>query len=91
MGRYATREEEVDGMLRAGIFVDVHSVLKQAVRASVEEYSLKKLEALYGFNRKTPPDIGRWPGFMSVRKGTMRRKRSFAQGSRSSRTVRCWS
>src|SRR6266404_893294 len=59
MGRYATREEEVDSMLRAGVFVDVHTVLKQAVRASVEEYSLKKLEALYGFKRKTPPDESR--------------------------------
>jgi predicted RecB family nuclease len=59
MGRYATREEEVDGMLRAGVFVDVHTVLKQAVRASVEEYSLKKLEALYGFKRKTPSDESR--------------------------------
>jgi len=59
MGRYATREEEVDGMLRAGVFVDVHTVLKQAIRASVEEYSLKKLEALYGFKRKTPPDESR--------------------------------
>jgi predicted RecB family nuclease len=59
MGRYATREDEVDGMLRAGVFVDLHTVLKQAIRVSVEEYSLKKLEALYGFERKTPPDESR--------------------------------
>lgn len=59
MGRYATREEEVDRMLRAGLFVDLHTVLKQAVRASVEEYSLKKLEALYGFERKTPLEESR--------------------------------
>jgi len=52
MGRYTTREEEVDSMLRAGIFVDLHTVLKQAVLVSVEEYSLKKVEALYGFARQ---------------------------------------
>ena len=53
MGRYATREDEVDSMLRAGLFVDVHTVLKQAMLASVEQYSLKELEALPGFVRKT--------------------------------------
>ncbi|HYL63026.1 MAG TPA: TM0106 family RecB-like putative nuclease [Candidatus Methylomirabilis sp.] len=59
MGRYATREDEVDSMLRAGLFVDLHTILKQAVRAGVEEYSLKKLEALYAFQRNTPPDESR--------------------------------
>jgi len=53
MGRYATREEQVDSMLRAGLFVDLHTVLKQAMLAGVEQYSLKKLEALPGFVRKT--------------------------------------
>ena len=53
MGRYATREDEVDSMLRAGLFVDLHQVFKQAVRASVEEYSLKKLEKVYRFARQT--------------------------------------
>jgi predicted RecB family nuclease len=59
MGKYATREDEIDGMLRAGLFVDLHLVFKQAVRASVEEYSLKKLEVFYGFERKTPPEESR--------------------------------
>ena len=59
MGRYATREQEVDSMLRAGLFVDLHTVVKQAVLASVEEYSLKKLEVLYGFVRKTPLEESR--------------------------------
>jgi predicted RecB family nuclease len=52
MGRHATREQEVDRMLRAGVFVDLHAVVRQALRASVEEYSIKKLEALYGFTRE---------------------------------------
>src|SRR3989454_1306499 len=56
MGRYATRENEVDRMLRAGLFVDLHAVVKQALRASVEEYSIKKLEALYDFKRAADLD-----------------------------------
>jgi predicted RecB family nuclease len=59
MGKYATREEEIDSMLRAGLFVDLHTVFKQGLRASVEEYSLKKLEAFYGFERNTPLDQSR--------------------------------
>jgi predicted RecB family nuclease len=59
MGKYATREEEIDSMLRAGLFVDLHTVFKQGLRAGVEEYSLKKLEAFYGFERKTPLDESR--------------------------------
>ena len=59
MGQYATREEEMDRMLRAGIFVDLHRVVKQGLRASVEEYSLKKMEPFYGFTRKTSLDASR--------------------------------
>jgi predicted RecB family nuclease len=54
MGRYATREEEIDRMLRAGLFVDLHTICKQAVRASVEEYSLKALEIFHRFTRNVP-------------------------------------
>jgi uncharacterized protein len=54
MGAYATREDEIDRMLRAKIFVDLHTICKQAVRASVEEYSLKALESLTQFLRRTP-------------------------------------
>ncbi len=54
MGAYATREDEIDRMLRAKIFVDLHTIFKQAVRASVEEYSLKALESLTQFVRRTP-------------------------------------
>jgi predicted RecB family nuclease len=59
MGMYATREDEIDRMLRAGVLVDLHQAFKQGVRASVEEYSLKKIEAFYGFVRKTPPEESR--------------------------------
>ncbi len=56
MGRHATREAEVDRLLRAGRFVDLHAIVRQSLRASVEEYSIKKLEPLYGFGRRQPLD-----------------------------------
>jgi predicted RecB family nuclease len=59
MGMYATREDEIDRMLRAGVMVDLHQAYKQGIRASVEEYSLKRVEAFYGFERKTPLETSR--------------------------------
>ena len=52
MSRYATREEEVDRLLRGDVFVDLHRVVRQGLRASVERYSIKKLEPFYGFTRR---------------------------------------
>ena len=54
MGRYATREEEIDRMLRAGLFVDLFQVVRHGLRASVESYSIKKLEPFYSFTRAMP-------------------------------------
>src|ERR1017187_1601608 len=59
MGRYATREDEIDRMLRAYLLVDLHTVTRRAIRASVEHYSLKALEPFYGFARKTPLEDAR--------------------------------
>lgn len=60
MGRYATRENEIDHLLRAGTFVDLYAVVRHSIRASVESYSIKRLEPLYEFNRKAPlADVGR--------------------------------
>ena len=50
-GRYGTREEEVDQLLRGDVFVDLFRAVRQGVRASVESYSIKRLEPLYGFKR----------------------------------------
>lgn len=52
MGRYATREDTVDRMLRAGLFVDLYAIAKQSIRASVESYTIKNLEVFYGFERQ---------------------------------------
>ena len=38
MGRYAAREDEIDRMLRAGLFVDLYGVVRQGVRVGVERY-----------------------------------------------------
>ena len=51
MGRYATREEEVDRLLRGERFVDLFAVVRQSLRAGVESYSLKRMEPFYGFVR----------------------------------------
>ena len=50
-GRYGTREEEVDRLLRSEVFVDLYRVVRQGIRASVESYSIKRLEPLYRFGR----------------------------------------
>ena len=51
MSRHATREEEVDKLLRGRVFVDLYRIVRQGLRASVESYSIKKLEPFYGFAR----------------------------------------
>lgn len=49
---YATREEEVDDLLRRKVLVDLFAVVRQALRAGVPSYSIKELEAVYGFVRR---------------------------------------
>jgi predicted RecB family nuclease len=52
MGRFATREDEVDDLFRLGVFVDLYRVVRQGLRAGVESYSLKRLEPLCGYARQ---------------------------------------
>ena len=51
-GRHGTREEEVDRLLRGDVFVDLYRAVRQGIRASVESYSIKRLEPLYDFGRE---------------------------------------
>lgn len=53
IGRYATREGEIDDFLRRNLLVDLYSVVRNGLRAGVESYSIKKLEPIYGFVRDT--------------------------------------
>ncbi len=50
-GRYASRETELDVMLRAGTLVDLYAVVRESVRAGVETYSIKSMEPFYEFTR----------------------------------------
>jgi predicted RecB family nuclease len=54
VGRHGMCVDEVDELLRAGVFVDLYRIVRQGIRASVESYSIKRLEPLYGFARTVP-------------------------------------
>ena len=58
MGRFATREDEVDDLFRLGVFVDLYRVVRQGVRAGVENYSIKRLEPLCGYAPAGGPGRG---------------------------------
>jgi predicted RecB family nuclease len=49
--RHGTRQEEVDVLLRAGVFVDLYRVVRQGMRISAESYSIKRMEPLYALTR----------------------------------------
>ncbi len=49
---HALFEKEVDDLLRAERFIDLHSATKEALLASVESYSLKELERFTTYTRK---------------------------------------
>lgn len=51
-GRYATREDELDRLLRGGRFVDLYAVVRESMFVGVERYSIKQLESLFGFERE---------------------------------------
>jgi predicted RecB family nuclease len=51
MGRFSSHAADVNALLTQKVFVDLYRVVRQGVRASVESYSIKKLEALIGYTR----------------------------------------
>ena len=53
MGRYRTREEEVDTLLREKVFVDLYQVVRQGLRIGGTNYSIKTVELLYRGKRDT--------------------------------------
>jgi predicted RecB family nuclease len=52
MGRYGTREDEIDDLLRRGVFVDLLAVVRNGIRASRPGYGLKELETFLDFERR---------------------------------------
>lgn len=49
--QYATREEQIDELLRAEALVDLYAVVRQGIQVGEESYSLKKLERHHDFVR----------------------------------------
>jgi predicted RecB family nuclease len=49
--KHATREDEVDVLLREHVLVDLHAVVRQGLQVGEESYSLKRLEAHHDFQR----------------------------------------
>jgi predicted RecB family nuclease len=47
MGEHATREAEVDDLLRRGVFVDLYQVVRQSMQVSHDSYSLKRIREFF--------------------------------------------
>src|SRR5699024_10664477 len=57
--RHGLREADVDGMLRAELFVDLYPIVKNALRVGSRSYSIKKLEPLYMGSEVRTQDVQR--------------------------------
>jgi uncharacterized protein len=57
MSEHATREEEVDELLRGEVLVDLYQVVRQSLRAGVPSYSLKEIEQFF-FRREAKVKSG---------------------------------
>jgi predicted RecB family nuclease len=53
MGLHATREVEVDRLLRGKVLVDLYTVVRQGLRIGQPNYSIKSVEAFYMGKRDT--------------------------------------
>src|SRR5437763_189202 len=51
--RHDTRQDEVDDLLRNNVFVDLHQIVRHAVRIGEDSYSIKSIETLYRPKRRT--------------------------------------
>ncbi len=49
--KYATRESEVDQLLRQAVLVDLYAAVRRGLQVGEESYSLKALERHHGFKR----------------------------------------
>ena len=52
VGRYGVRAADLDRLLRGRRFINLHAVLREGVRVGVEQYGLKELEPVTGFERR---------------------------------------
>ena len=51
--RHDTRQDKVDEMLRAEVFIDLYQIVRNGLRISEDSYSIKKVERLYRSKRVT--------------------------------------
>ena len=66
VSQHATREHELDQLLRAERFVDLYAVVRQGVRISKGSYSIKKLEQFYWGRTRSAEGSGVSDGLSSV-------------------------
>ncbi|GAB3071846.1 TM0106 family RecB-like putative nuclease [Intrasporangium mesophilum] len=66
VGQHATREAELDQLLRHEVFVDLYAVVRQGVRISKGSYSIKKLEEFYWGHTRSADGSGVADGLSSV-------------------------
>src|SRR5207247_5160229 len=53
MGLHATREDEVDHLLRNKVLVDLYAVVRQGLRVGEPSYSIKNIEHFYMAERES--------------------------------------
>jgi uncharacterized protein len=58
MGRFGTREAEVDDLLRHGVLVDLYAVVRNGLRVGEPGYSIKNIEHVYRGARTTDVAAG---------------------------------
>ena len=75
-GRYATRETELDTILRAELFVDLHTIVRHSLRASVETLLDRRISSSSTVSRAS--------------RICARRRRAGARSSGRSRCARIW-
>jgi uncharacterized protein len=51
-GRYGVGEDEIDNLLRAGVFVDLYPLVRKSIRVGAKSYGLKALEPLFTTRRE---------------------------------------
>lgn len=56
MGEYASREQQIDALLRGQVFVDLYRIVRQGLCIGTPSYSLKQVERLYRPSREG--DVG---------------------------------
>ncbi len=66
VGQHATREAQLDQLLRHEVFVDLYAVVRQGVRISKGSYSIKKLEEFYWGHTRSAEGDGVADGLSSV-------------------------